>query len=311
MTIKFNKRVDILMNLARKQSENDEFSTTTGIEDDVVLQHINDGQERIFNLITAKHQDVFVKEAPLYNVIAGTEEYDLPDDTHLENRVSTVEYSSTGQIRDLKILHPADLKTRRSNYEGYPSSYVRRSGAILLQPSPSLSGILRINYQYHIPELDIRRGKVSVATLTTDTITTLTLDTTEENFDSENINLADHICVVNKLGAQQMKMIPISAIDADTGIITVDAGFTFEDGETITVNDYVVIGFSATTHSRLPKTCERYLLKYTQWRLFKQDSSEDANDAIIELSQMERDIVDGFANVSDDITLIPDIEEDY
>ena len=49
---------------------------------------------------------------------------------------------------------------------------------------------------------------------------------------------------------------------------------------------------------------------YLIWKLLKRDSSEDAADQAIELRSMEKHIIDGFADIDDDITLIPLINSD-
>lgn len=310
--MKGNKRIDLLLTLARKATENEDYSDDTGISNDELIQYINDAQYRLLSLITATHPTVFVKEGATIDVVASQESYALPDDALLENRVTSIEYSDTSLTRDYIKLAPMSLASREVGFEGFPSSYIRRSGNILLSPIPSSGGILRVNYQRRIAELDLRRGQVSAVTLdsSTNTITSLTIDNSQGDFDSDKITECDFISIVNVHGEQQMPKIQKDSIDSSTGVVTINSGFTYVTGESISVGDFVVCGYDASSHTELPKICERYLIAYLAWKLFKRDSSEDAYEQRNELKSMEKDIVDAFRDVADDLELIPMIAMD-
>lgn len=305
-------RSDKLITQARRQTENEEFSDTTGISTDELIQYLNDGQNRIFSKITIKHPGAFVVESPDINVTPGQESYSLPSDVYLDNRISIVEFSSTSDIRDFTRLQPASLHSRENGFAGFPNSYIRRSGKVLLQPVPSMSGTLRVNYQRRIASLDIRRGSVASVVLdtATNTITSLTLETTDNDYDSPEINDSDHLCVIDVLGNQKMVKIQIDSMVESTGVVTINSGFTFADGETIAVGDKIVTGDNTSTHSELQITCERYLIAYLAWKILKRDSSEDATEQAQEVFAMEKDIVESYSDITDDITLIPLISMD-
>lgn len=307
------RRIDFLLTQARRQTENDEFSDNTGIADVELLQYANDAQYRMLSLITAVHQNIFVKESADIQVTTDQEEYSLPDDVFLENRISSVEYSHTNLTRDFFKLEPMLLIERRPGSRGFPNSYIRRTGKILLSPIPSSStGKLRINYVRRIAELDKRRGRILSVTLdnSANEITALTLDVSQSDFDSPTLIQQDFICAVNKLGVQQMSRISVDSIDSNTGVVTIDSSFTFDDGETLSVGDYITNGFDSSTHSELPKICERYIIAYVAWKLFKRDSSEDAFEQRNEIKSMEGDILEAFADTTDDIINIPQIGDD-
>jgi len=306
-----NQRVDLLLTLARKSTENEEFSSTEGIDDDLLYQYINDGQYRLLSKITEQHQSVFVKQSPNIDVVIDQEEYTLPDDVFLENRISLVEYSHTGLSRDFIKLDKKNIQERDPNSSGSPSFYIRRSGKVLLQPIPNSStGAIRVNYQRRVAELSPRIGKVSAVTLNTSTktITSLTLDVADSTFNHDKLIAQDFICAINVLGDQQMVQIQIDDVNITTGVVTVTSSFVFNTGETISVGDFITGGFSSTTHSELPKVCERYILGYLIWKIMKKDSSEDSTEQSQELQSMERDIVSSFAEPDDDITFVIDLE---
>ena len=308
-----SKRADRLITLARQMTENEDFSDTSGIIDSELFQWINDAQYRLLNLVTNVHQQVFVKEAPEESVIKGQEIYDLPRDILLENRVVMVEFSHSGNTRDFKKLEKGTISQREPNSSGQPNIYIRRSGKILLSPIPSDStGLLRISYQRRIAELAPRIGRVSAVTLDNSarTITSLTLDTTQSDFNSTALNDEDFLCFVNALGIQQMSEVQIDSVDDSTGVVTVTGTFVFVNGETIAVGDFVVGGDNSTTHSELPITCERYILGYLIWKILKRDSSEDSSEQRNEITSISKEIIESFAEADDDITFIPLIDEE-
>lgn len=308
-----NKRGDKLLTLARKNTENEDFSTTSGIQDEELYQWLNDAQMHILSKITATHPKVFVVESPSIQVSNGQEEYSPPDDIFLENRIVTVEYSQTGSLDDLEPLDKSTLRQRDRRSKGYPSTYIRRSGKILLSPIPDNStGIIRFNYQRRIAEISPRIGKVLTVTLDTSnkTITSLTIDPDQTNYNAASIGDEDHLCFIDVFGNQQMTKVQIDSIDENTGVLTVTSSFVYTDGETITVGDFVVAGYNATSHSELPKSVECFLIAYLVWKLLKRDSSEDHLEQRNELKSMQTTIIDSFAEPDDDINFLPIIDGD-
>lgn len=305
------RRVDLLIEQARRQTENEEFSETTGINDEEMLQYLNDAQYRLLSLITSTHPTVFVKEAPPIDVVANQESYDLPHDVFIENRITSVEFSPTNDTRNFFKLNPITMAERDTSFTGYPSNYIRRSGKVLLSPIPSSStGKLRFNYVRRIAELDKRRGRILSVTLGTNTITSLIINISDENYDYAALSKVDFITIVDRKGLQKMIKIEVENIDENTGVVTVDPSFTFQGGETIAVGDYVVGGEDSTTHSELPKMCERYLIGYLAWKVLKRDSSEDSFEQRNEIKGIEDDIVEAFGDTTDDIINIPIIDGD-
>lgn len=298
------KKVDKLIDQVRRQTENENEDSIVDAE---ILQYLNDAHERLHSTITARHPRVFVKEKE-YDLVAGASEYELPSDAFIGNKVLNVEYSHTGNVDDYYPLEPITLK-ERTNYEGYPVNYVRRTGKIILDPIPSSStGKIRVNYVQRAIHMDLRRGEVDIVTLDTTNrqITSLVLSTSSNVIiDSAAVEDAEYICVVNRRGELKMLNIPVDNIDTSTGVVTVSSGFNYVQGETISSGDYIVVGEDSSTHSQLPRTCERYLLAYAAWKLLKRDSSADFAEQQQELLAMEDDIVNSFSDVDEDYARIP------
>lgn len=303
------RRLDILITQSRRSTENLDFTTDAGIQDQEIIQYFNDAQDEMFGLILNLFPDMYQAEE-IIDVVASQEGYDIPADAYVGQRIEKVEYSRNGQDRDYYILKKGDKRERLNGTSGNPSFYIRQGNKILIQPKPEVGGKLRVLYQRSIPTLDIRRAVVGSVTLGANTITNLTLDTTQ-NIDDVELVDNDYITIVNKFGVIKMKSIPITAIDTTTGVVTVDAGFTFEDGETITAGDYVLRGTNATTHSQLPNECENYLLEYTNTRLQMRDSSADANDLAMLVQKMEAGLKQTFAEPDGDVNQIPILDTQF
>ena len=60
----------------------------------------------------------------------------------------------------------------------------------------------------------------------------------------------------------------------------------------------------------MPDHVERYLIAYASWKILKRDSSVDYTEQESELSNMEQEIVETYADISDDIYQIPEVNDD-
>lgn len=304
------RNIQLLIDQSRRATENEEFSTTTGITDEEFIQYLNDGQDRLESSIQVRFRNFFQDES-IISTVVGQESYDIPQDALLGTRIEYVEYSSTGQDKDYYALKLGNLIERKTGVFAEPSFYIRRSKTILLTGQPQTSGAkLRVTYQKKLARLDIRRATVSAVTLASSSITSLTLDTSVLLDDTALLE-EGYVTVVNKYGAIQMKRIPVTAIDTSTGVVTIEPGFTFESGETIAVGDYLLRGPVSTTHSELPDICERYLLSYANWKIFRRDSSNDAIEQGQELQVLERDILDGFEEPEGDVPTVAVLDPQF
>lgn len=312
-----SRRVDLLINHIRSITENSTTNSTTDITDNEIIEFINEAQHRIQAKILAQHPRVFIKETTISSV-AEQEEYSLPADVFLGSRVVAVEYTDdTGSDPTYTKLAPGYLRDRSSGVSGFPSIYIRRDklnsdvGTILLSPKPSTStGTIRVTYIQAIDELDIRRGVVSAVTDSGTQITALTLDVSgDPPIDSTDLGDNDYICIVSKTGTIKMRNIQFNSINTSTGVVTLTASHTYDTGESITVGDFIVGGKNTTSHSRLPKNLERYLIEFAAWKIFKRDSSVDASEQLQELLAIEQDIIESYSDIQEDLYEIPIIEE--
>lgn len=298
------KRVELLIERSRRQTENNEFTDNTGIQDQEFVDFLSDAQQDLQSAIARQHQRVFTTEAN-FDIQSGQESYTLPSDIYLDNRVTNVWYSDDGSNRNFRRLDSGELSERTFNRSSTPYKYIRNSGKLLLSPIPSRSvpGGLKVAYVKRLPDLDIRRARISSVTTSDNQITSLILDTSQE------IQLAEllkesYFCVVKPTGEQVMRSIPYTNINEITGAVDIEPSFVFDEGETISAGNYLVRGIDSTNISPLPDSCERYLSAYCDWKILKRDSSADSAEQTSELFQMREEIVDIFAMVDDDVKQI-------
>lgn len=313
-----SRYISYLIDDVRESTENTDFSDTIGIKNSEFLRYLNDGQKRIQNLIVQKHPSVFLAEKT-YSIVGSQEAYTLPPDAFMGNKVTQVEYSyqSTGN-EYFYPLRPGSLYERVRGTSGYslnrPEKYIRKAGQILLVPPPtSNNGQLIVTYVQKQPKLDLRRGSVASVTLdsSTNTITTLTLNVSTDSVDSTELDKFTRVSFVDEEGNIQMSNVKVTAINASTGEITVDPSFTYENGETISVGDYIVAGAYSTTHVMLDDLVERYLIAYATFKILQRDSNiTDLSTQQSVLLAMEEEIVMAYSEISDDIMEIPEILSD-
>lgn len=306
------KRVDQLLTEAKRETENTESTTDTGVQDSEYIRALNDAQDKIHSAILLQNPKILKKEKEI-TVVPEQEAYTLPADVFGTTRIEKVEYSRTGQSKDYYELDSAEIDERLNGQSGRPSYFIRDSERILIQPKPAGAGTLRVTYEKVLPRLDKRRGKVLTVVLDTVNrqITSLILDTTLlTSEDVSEMNDSGYICVVSKRGVIKMIEIPITEVNSSTGEVTVES-FTYQSGESIEVGDYVVSGAYSTTNCQLPDITERFLLSFCKWRVQKRDSSNDSREQKEEVDDMVADIMATYARADKTVHSIPIINTDF
>lgn len=308
------KLIDYLIDEVRESTENETFDSNTGLTEEEILKFLNQAQHRLHSKIVAQHPQVFTEEEE-FTVTSDTESYSLEHNAFLGNKITAVEFSSTGNSSDYYRLDRITPHNRNTGAEGDPDSYFTRSGRVYLVPTPTTStGKLRITFTRRVKGLDKRRGSIKAVTTSGSTITNLEINYVNgTTVDSTQLAKHTRFCVVNKYGDIKMKNILLSAIASSAtydATLTVDSSFAFESGETITTSDYIVSGDYTTTHSEFSPEVERYLQTFAEWKILKRDSSVDSAEALQELTALEQDIIESYAEISEDIVQIPEINDD-
>lgn len=306
------RRTELIIAQSRRTTGNTEFSDDTGYSDDDFIQYLNDAQDRVFSRILSVYPNINLTEEEL-DAVPNQQAYAIPLRAYLQTKLEFVEYSRTGQDKDYYTLEKGRPRERYNGHSGMPRYVIRRGRNILLNPAPSSAGKIRFNYYEKLPKMDKRRGVILAATIAGTQLTALTLDT-NDLVEADITAMVDqgYICVVDKDGVIQMKGIPITGIDIGTGIVTLFGGaFTFEEGDTVAVGDYVVSGEYSSSHSHLDDAAERYLQAHCDWKALKGDSSIDSAEASAELNQILSEIIDTYKDVDEDVEGITILDTDY
>ncbi len=304
--------LQLLIDQARRSTDNTDFSDSSGIQTEEFIQYMNDAQSRMQSVIVQNNPDMFQKEK-IIAAVRGQEAYDLPSDTLIGNRVDNVEYSTDGKEQNFQKLKQAQISERLTGIDSVPVVYIRRSGQILLQPQPDdLNGLIRLTYTKKLPRLDVRNGSVGTVVLdnNANTITSLILDTTVA-IDSQSLLEEPKLTVVDKFGVQKMRDILFTDVQEGSGVITIDPSFVFEEGETIDVGDFVVRTGDGGTHSELPDMTERYLLEYTRLKILDRDSSNDVTSQSPLLQSIEAELNELFSEVDSDPDFITILDDQF
>tara|TARA_B100001094_G_scaffold324204_1_gene376407 strand:+ start:8249 stop:9166 length:918 start_codon:yes stop_codon:yes gene_type:complete len=296
------RNITKIIDQVRRQTENEEVSEFTGIQDSEFIQYLNDAQYHLQAAIVHNHPNVFIAEK-IIDAVSDQEKYDLPSDCFLGNKVHNVEYSTSGSEEDFYVLQQDTLKSRASGITGYPARYIRRSGHILLAPEPQSGGKIRINYVKRLKELTTRKGKVSTeGTSSTSANFTINLDNSTFNTDFDAIDGAEFYSIVDSKG--NILLENIERVNSDINTITCKPTST---AVTIPAGSFIVDGENTSSHSELDISVERFLIAYAAWKILKRDSSVDSSEAMAELQLMQQEIVKSYALITDDVTFIPQL----
>src|ERR1051325_6477160 len=165
------RRFDLLVRDARDQSSNQRYGANQGVPQREFCRYGNDAQERIYNKILQEHPTIFCKEG-FVDSVSGQASYTLPSDIYLKHNVIKIDFSHNGSAIN---YFPLKMRTalQEISVPGYPSSYFLRDGSMIISPIPtaSISNAFRLNYQYTIPTLDIRRAKIASHTVVAGVLT--------------------------------------------------------------------------------------------------------------------------------------------
>lgn len=305
------RKLETLITASRRATENQEYNDTSGIQDEEFIQYLNDGQEEIQALINQSFPHILMRVKEM-SVSAGQESYQIPADVYLGTRLDFVEFTQSGNPTNYYPLKKGSVKERLNGIQTDPSFYIRNGNLIYLEPTPQTSGSkIRLTYQKVIPILDIIRATVESVTLDTvnRTITALKLDDTV-SMDTTALVEQNYMTVVDKYGTVKMQGIPVTSISS-SGVVTLDAGFVYESGESISPGDYVCRGKYSSNYSSLPDVTEKYLLEYCNTRILVRDSSSDADSVAQLLAKIQTTIQTAFAEPDNDPDYVPILDGQY
>lgn len=298
------RNVQYLIEEIREATENQDVSEFIGIQDREILRYLNDAQERLQSQIAKTSPKVFTKEVVID--VDGSRLYDLPYDIFMGNKITDVKYRYSPQD-EWERLEP-DFVANLDDLDYYdirPETYIRLTGQISLRPRPD-RGQFRVTYVASVPKLDLERARVQSANISNGELTTLDLVTPADGISELQRN--NMLSIVNVHGEILVDNIKFDEISTSTGLVTLTANVptTLANGSSL-VNARVVSGKKASTHSSMDDIVERYIMAYTKMKILQRDGSGELATQQLLVSEMEAEIVESYAVISDDILHIPDI----
>lgn len=321
-------RLDVLIQKVRRRthtlSYTDSATETSqrGLQTQEIVELFNEAQRVAHGIIYANAPSVFIKTSTI-DLVADQEAYTLASDSFLNVNVINVEYKYGSGSGDYSRLQKRNIHQRNSAYSGAPNIYIPLHNTILVNPVPSsaLTAGLRVTYEFKLPALDVRRGKISSFGGSSTAPTSITLSSGSQNLaDVIFAELEDagvggdlagiYITVVDKDGNQQMANIPVTDYDSSTRVITLGS-FTASSGEEIAADDWIVIGKDSSTHSSLPDFAEQFVTEYVRHAVLEaRGNVSEARVAERRLAELGQQLADVMADANYDITYIPETDAD-
>lgn len=310
-------RIDLLIEKVRRYTATQSYTDAAalgsqiGLQTQMIVDLFNEAHQALHGTVFANAPQLYIK-TNTQDVTSGTESYSLPSDAFLGANIVSVEYKYGSGSGDYRKLQKRDPHQRDTSSSGNPYYYIQHEGSILLNPVPnaSVTNGLRITYEYILPTVDIRRGKVTaVDDGSNPTSITISGGGDDQMWIALGASAApDKITVVDSDGVIQMNDITVSSYNSGTGVLTVSA--SPEATEAVAVNDYVVIGHNTSSHSPFPDFCENYLTYYVIHAIMELLGHPGADRAAYKLAEFSNQVADVFSDYNTDIMQIPDHDAD-
>ena len=303
------RRAEEIIAAARSLSYSENYSLTEGWDNNVVVNILNLGLDKLYMAITEIDNPANIEEYT-QDVVAAQQSYDIPIEVQLYVRIMDARFIWGTQAYEFITLRQGMIQDRLNYPINVPDTYCIRDGKVLLSPAPSITkaDALVINYQKRMRSLDIRRGRVVSRTLDPFTVTLSYTATSEKDADlRENaesvLDKIDYCCIVDVHGLPIMNAIPIYNYDFDTQVINALPDFipnplelaaldvAIADGALL----YVTQGIYSSTNSELDSQCEDFLIEYIVKRLLRlQSNTSETAEAAIEEQQVLSRLVNAY-----------------
>lgn len=300
------RRVENIIDMARKLSGNGRYDSNSGVPNDVFVQYLNNAQDSLVMSIQNVKTKYF-RSVATTSVVSGQEMYNYPTDCFMQN-LENVKWSANTSSTSYVDLVKTTTKEKSANSPGYPFGYMPMEDGISLNP-PVSSGILTFYYARTPKRLAKRAGKVTARTISGTNLTALTVDVAEASFDATEINAENYLCVVDKYGAVKASNILYDSVSSSTGVFTLSS---FNLGtETFSVGDYVCVGQNVINKPELKDICEGYLIKHMVYEAKMGDASSWTKAVLDDMDRHFSKLSSSFAALSDDNTEIPVTQLEY
>lgn len=301
------RKIDHLLTLVRQRTKNPDYSSTSGIANEMFLEFYNQAQDRLQAVIANVYSNEFITDTEIA-VTGADEDYSISDRVLANSKIVNVEFSPTGLATDYYLLERGNIRDRKT-IEGSPSYYIFRDGEILLNYIPSSTqGKIRATYYRELDDLDIERGTVS-GTPSGTTVATSNMDITSSPVNATNVI---YICITDKFGNVMLRNGIVASWSSPNFTLAANVSTYLVGSYSLAnlANGSITFGKYTTTFSKLSDTCERYLQTYVQKRILTLDESNTSLEEDLELKAMEEEISATYTDETRDVELIPILDDE-
>jgi hypothetical protein len=279
-----------------------------GISDRVFLRQFRYALDSIERKITSLYPFISQVTEEI-NVVANQTLYTLSRPIYLNLRITTVEYSHDGTPERYVPLYTSNSldPDKRGDYPVSWSRIVGDNFGLRLHPTPAVTrGRIRVVYQQSLDTPDLRRGRITAIGTAALNTTTLTIDPTSilaaDATDLTARQKFTRICVSNIDGTVTAYNLAYTAFAANVITLTPVLTSTIP---TLAIGQFITFGEWTTTHPKLPRSVESYLMEYVGRRIKKKESSPEDWQAIdIECERIAKEIVQAY-KMADSTTVKP------
>lgn len=269
---------------------------TEGIPQLVVVDFLNEAAAYVQQGIVSSGSTIDDVSEDI-DIVAGTHIYQLTDNIHFGNKIRNIQYSHSGEVRDLRDLPQVRDEERRSYLSDSPFGYIRRGRYIELVGIPSRSGpFMRVWFPRQWDEMQLRMGQV-----TSKTSTTVVLDN-DSYYDAVAAGLAQYFCTVDQYGVVQDYDVQVTSFDSGTRTFTIPS-----QSLNVLAGEFLVPGrFSSSHNDHLPSSLiQQYVKLETQMRMFDQTVSIEAIREDKAMTKRYLAIMEGYQDEILDETDVP------
>lgn len=273
------ERIDLLINKIRREGDIEDINS---IDDFTLVEYMNDAQRAIQKIIhnIESSNSLFVG-SDIIDLAVGQLTYDLPDFQLGRTSISSVHTIDSGN-RIIQTLRKIDYRERVIVF-----GYSIENNRIVLSSDPATGGGRRllVRYNYRVPTLGLRWGKVSLVSGQD-----ITLDIETNDVESQT----EYVTVVDKKGTQIVRDLYIDSFS--NGLLTVEG-----DLSSVTDEHYVVYGRDATTHSEIPEDCLNHFKLFVQRKALAHINSTKVSDTDVFTQSEREELAELFAKVNTDV----------
>ena len=303
------RRTELLIAASRSLSYTEDYSLTEGWNNNVAVDLMNLGLDKLYMAITEIDNPANIEEYS-QDTVAGQQSYDIPMDVQLYVRIMDARYLWGTQAYEFVTLRQGMIQDRLDYPINVPDTYCIRNGKVLLSPAPSQSKIggLIINYQKRMRSLDIRRGRVvsrttSPVSLTLSFVAQSQKDTDMRENAESVLDKVDYCCIVDVHGLPVVSGIPIFNYDFNTQVINALPDYVIPAAQLAALDLalmsgaqlYVTQGIYSSTHSQLDSQCEDFLIEFTVKRFLRlQSNTSETVQAMEEEKQVLERLVNAY-----------------